>query len=641
MTFSPEPVSGSSAVRGGRSCGAVCLAAATLGATGVGGRCAGPRSATVATGRRDAGRARLADLGRRPCRLVVLDARPDRHENVSRLRVGLSASVAQRARREQLQARESASRPDGRARRDQAADGDDHVHGDELRTRRARPDERPHHLAVQGRREQGRSAAARQRLGQRDARDLVRGRHGLRRDSRTARSWPSTRGPAIPCGRPTRRQPERAPKAGSSAIRTRGRSSIPHARRRGAPGRGSGRDLVFSAPNGGESPMRGHFDAYDARTGRLVWRTWTTPDPTQVPFILTWGNPAEAATGGSAAWSIPAVDNQLGRVYFGTGNEYPEFGSSAGKKLWTDSIMSVGLETGALSLVLPDGPPRGVGSRRVEPARPDRSDDRRQAHPSGLGRRQERVSLRARRAKRPAGAALPDPRGGGPERQQRSRAGTEQHLADAAGADGRRGADPPALHDRGGRSDPDPGVPDRTERDADHPDLPVRPAECRRLQPDVPVPDRRHQLEPAGVRPGRRTTCTSAPRSPRRAGRTSRRRAPTRWPSDRPGSPPGGTITALDVSTNTIDWQIRIPPPFAVPGGPDVRNGSCASGDLTTAGGLLFVAENVGLFTEGTPNPIPAVLYAIDAKTGKRLWSWTNNQGSVIRCAGDDLPRER
>ena len=72
----------------------------------------------------------------------------------------------------------------------------------------------------------------------------------------------------------------------------------------------------------------------------------------------------------------------------------------------------------------------------------------------------------------------------------------------------------------------------------------------------------------------------------------------------------------------------KVPAALCRPRGPDVRNGSCASGDLTTAGGLLFVAENVGLFTEGTPDPVPAVLYAIDAKTGKRLWSWTNNQKS-------------
>ena len=93
----------------------------------------------------------------------------------------------------------------------------------------------------------------------------------------------------------------------------------------------------------------------------------------------------------------------------------------------------------------------------------------------------------------------------------------------------------------------------------------------------------------------------------------------------------GGTITALDISTNTIDWQVRIPPPFTYPGGPDIRNGTCFSGDLATAGGLLFVAENVGSFTEGTPRPVPGMLYAFDARTDEAAWRWQNNEGSVIR----------
>ncbi|MBV8396296.1 MAG: PQQ-binding-like beta-propeller repeat protein, partial [Actinobacteria bacterium] len=42
--------------------------------------------------------------------------------------------------------------------------------------------------------------------------------------------------------------------------------------------------LVLSAPNGGESPMRGQLSAFDARSGKLVWRNFTTPDPTQTPF---------------------------------------------------------------------------------------------------------------------------------------------------------------------------------------------------------------------------------------------------------------------------------------------------------------------------------------------------------------------
>ena len=106
--------------------------------------------------------------------------------------------------------------------------------------------------------------------------------------------------------------------------------------------------VVLSAPNGGESPFRGHLDAYDAKTGALLWRTWNTPDPTQTPYILSWSNPAEAATAGAAVWSIPAVDPALGTVFYGTGNPYPETGRQPGNDLWTESIMAVNWKTGAL-----------------------------------------------------------------------------------------------------------------------------------------------------------------------------------------------------------------------------------------------------------------------------------------------------
>jgi quinohemoprotein ethanol dehydrogenase len=106
--------------------------------------------------------------------------------------------------------------------------------------------------------------------------------------------------------------------------------------------------IVLSAPNGGESPFRGHLDAYDAKTGKLLWRTWTLPDPTQVPYILSWGNPAEAAVGGAAIWSIPSTDPQLGSVFFGTGNPFPETNRSPGWSLWTESIMALDWKNGAL-----------------------------------------------------------------------------------------------------------------------------------------------------------------------------------------------------------------------------------------------------------------------------------------------------
>jgi quinohemoprotein ethanol dehydrogenase len=106
--------------------------------------------------------------------------------------------------------------------------------------------------------------------------------------------------------------------------------------------------LVFAGPNAGDAPMRGHLDAYNAKTGVLAWRWWTTPDPNQFPYILSWANPAEAALGGSATWSSFAVDPQLHNVYFGTGNVYPYTGRAAGKDLWSSSMIAADVETGAL-----------------------------------------------------------------------------------------------------------------------------------------------------------------------------------------------------------------------------------------------------------------------------------------------------
>ena len=67
-----------------------------------------------------------------------------------------------------------------------------------------------------------------------------------------------------------------------------------------------------------------------------------------MPYILSWGNPAEAAVGGAADWSIPAIDPKLGTVFYGTGNPYPETGRAPGADLWTESIMAVDWKTGAL-----------------------------------------------------------------------------------------------------------------------------------------------------------------------------------------------------------------------------------------------------------------------------------------------------
>jgi len=109
-----------------------------------------------------------------------------------------------------------------------------------------------------------------------------------------------------------------------------------------------GNGLIFGGPNGSSSPLRGHMDAIDLKTGKLVWRWFTTPDPTQLPYILTWGNPAESALGGGGTWSSVSIDPGLHMLYSATGNAYAQLGRQPGKNLWTASSFALDTETGAL-----------------------------------------------------------------------------------------------------------------------------------------------------------------------------------------------------------------------------------------------------------------------------------------------------
>jgi glucose dehydrogenase len=106
--------------------------------------------------------------------------------------------------------------------------------------------------------------------------------------------------------------------------------------------------LIFGGPNGSSSPLRGHLDAIDAKTGQLIWRWFTTPDPTQLPFILTWSNPAEAALGGGGTWGSSAIDPGLNMVYSESGNAYAQLGRQPGKDLWTASSYALNVNTGQL-----------------------------------------------------------------------------------------------------------------------------------------------------------------------------------------------------------------------------------------------------------------------------------------------------
>jgi quinohemoprotein ethanol dehydrogenase len=105
---------------------------------------------------------------------------------------------------------------------------------------------------------------------------------------------------------------------------------------------------VYTGVSGGEFGIRGRLTAFDATTGKELWRFYTIPGPGQ-PGHETWpSNNDSWKHGGAPVWQTPAVDPKLGLLYFSTGNAAPDlFGAKrAGDNLYSSSILALDATTG-------------------------------------------------------------------------------------------------------------------------------------------------------------------------------------------------------------------------------------------------------------------------------------------------------
>ncbi len=106
--------------------------------------------------------------------------------------------------------------------------------------------------------------------------------------------------------------------------------------------------MVIVGGSGGEFSLRGRVAAFDAKTGKQKWRFWTIPGPGETGHD-TWPQDNEAwKTGGAPVWQTPAVDPELGLLYFSTGNASPDLNGSKreGDNLFTASIVAIEAKTG-------------------------------------------------------------------------------------------------------------------------------------------------------------------------------------------------------------------------------------------------------------------------------------------------------
>lgn len=108
-------------------------------------------------------------------------------------------------------------------------------------------------------------------------------------------------------------------------------------------------DLVVSGVAGGDGPIRGFLSAYDAVTGRLVWRFHTTPSAS-VSGANTWHGSALQQGGGGATWVTGSYDKETDTLYWGTGNPYPDFDGDQreGDDLYTNCVLALEAKTGKL-----------------------------------------------------------------------------------------------------------------------------------------------------------------------------------------------------------------------------------------------------------------------------------------------------
>lgn len=105
---------------------------------------------------------------------------------------------------------------------------------------------------------------------------------------------------------------------------------------------------VYTGVSGGEYGIRGRVMAYDSKLGREIWRFYTIPTPWDKDGD-TWPADNDAwLSGGAPVWNTPAVDPALGLIYFATGNTAPDLDGSMreGDNFYANSVVAVNAENG-------------------------------------------------------------------------------------------------------------------------------------------------------------------------------------------------------------------------------------------------------------------------------------------------------
>ena len=99
----------------------------------------------------------------------------------------------------------------------------------------------------------------------------------------------------------------------------------------------------------GECALTGWVDAFDAATGKKLWRTHSTPQPGD-PNRKTWQPETSADYGGAPTWTTGTYDIETNTIYWATGNPGPDYEGTTrlGDNLYSCSVLALDPGTGRM-----------------------------------------------------------------------------------------------------------------------------------------------------------------------------------------------------------------------------------------------------------------------------------------------------
>lgn len=109
------------------------------------------------------------------------------------------------------------------------------------------------------------------------------------------------------------------------------------------------KDEIVVGTSGGDSGVRGFVAAYDALTGKEKWRFWTIPAPGE--FGSTSWPGKSYLYGGGTTWMPGTYDPTLNTVYWTTSNAAPDFvgDTRPGDDLYTACVLALDADSGKLN----------------------------------------------------------------------------------------------------------------------------------------------------------------------------------------------------------------------------------------------------------------------------------------------------